>query len=177
MALSSLSTHLHSHRRVAFRPLPHTRNARICCSVAPNNFLVPDVSQVQAPAAPAQTEDPKNKPECFGVFCLTYDLQAEEETKSWKKLINIAVSGAAGMISNHLLFKEFYSHWVLQPSGPSLHVILVLDYGLSDNLQQSKPYQLASGEVFGPDQPIALKLLGSERSFQALEVYDRGLGN
>ncbi|KAM1124795.1 hypothetical protein TB2_040111 [Malus domestica] len=80
--LSSLSTHLHSHRRVAFRPLPHTRNARICCSVAPNsNFLVPDVSQVQAPAAPAQTEDPKNKPECFGVFCLTYDLQAEEETK------------------------------------------------------------------------------------------------
>ncbi|XLR35288.1 hypothetical protein S83_063188, partial [Arachis hypogaea] len=30
----------------------------------------------------------------------------EEETKSWKKLINIAVSGAAGMISNHLLFKN-----------------------------------------------------------------------
>jgi len=29
--------------------------------------------------------------------------------------------------------------------------------------------QLASGEVFGPDQPIALKLLGSERSIQALE--------
>ncbi|KAF4354403.1 hypothetical protein F8388_027337 [Cannabis sativa] len=57
----------------------------------------------------------------------------EEETKSWKKLINVAVSGAAGMISNHLLFK------------------------------------LAAGEVFGPDQPIALKLLGSERSIQALE--------
>ena len=67
------------------------------------------------------------------MFCLTYDLKAEEETRSWKKLINIAVSGAAGMISNHLLFK------------------------------------LASGEVFGPDQPIALKLLGSERSIQALE--------
>lgn len=30
-------------------------------------------------------------------------------------------------------------------------------------------FQLASGEVFGPEQPIALKLLGSERSFQALE--------
>jgi len=29
----------------------------------------------------------------------------EEETRSWKKLINIAVSGAAGMIANHLLFK------------------------------------------------------------------------
>ncbi|KAL2994867.1 hypothetical protein AAZX31_10G187100 [Glycine max] len=30
-------------------------------------------------------------------------------------------------------------------------------------------FKLASGEVFGPDQPIALKLLGSERSIQALE--------
>lgn len=30
-------------------------------------------------------------------------------------------------------------------------------------------YQLASGEVFGPNQPIALKLLGSQRSIQALE--------
>lgn len=29
--------------------------------------------------------------------------------------------------------------------------------------------QLAAGEVFGPNQPIALKLLGSEKSFQALE--------
>lgn len=29
----------------------------------------------------------------------------EEETKLWKKMINVAVSGAAGMISNHLLFK------------------------------------------------------------------------
>ncbi|CAN1238568.1 Malate dehydrogenase [NADP], chloroplastic [Linum grandiflorum] len=92
------------------------------------------VNQVQNSApVPLQVEKPKEKPECYGVFCLTYDLKAEEETKSWKKMINIAVSGAAGMISNHLLFK------------------------------------LASGEVFGPDQPIALRLLGSERSFQALE--------
>ncbi|KAK7289939.1 hypothetical protein RIF29_03994 [Crotalaria pallida] len=35
----------------------------------------------------------------------SYRLNEEEETRSWKKLINIAVSGAAGMISNHLLFK------------------------------------------------------------------------
>ncbi|KAM1285207.1 hypothetical protein ACFX2I_028008 [Malus domestica] len=133
--LSSLSTHLHSHHRLTFRPLHHTRNSRICCSVAPNSssLITRNFSQVQAPAAPEKTQDPKSKAECFGVFCLTYDLIAEEETKSWKKLINIAVSGAAGMISNHLLFK------------------------------------LASGEVFGPDQPIALKLLGSERSLQALE--------
>jgi hypothetical protein len=29
----------------------------------------------------------------------------DDKTKSWKKLVNVAVSGAAGMISNHLLFK------------------------------------------------------------------------
>ncbi|KAB1211041.1 Malate dehydrogenase [NADP], chloroplastic [Morella rubra] len=120
----SFSIRLANHRRCALRPSPRTRSTRISCSVAPN--------QVQAPVA-VLPEDPNKKSDCFGIFCLTYDLKAEEETKSWKKLINIAVSGAAGMISNHLLFK------------------------------------LASGEVFGPDQPIALKLLGSERSFQALE--------
>ncbi|KAJ1435806.1 hypothetical protein SESBI_04756 [Sesbania bispinosa] len=131
-------THLHSsqlsflsrslprhHRHCSFAPPLHrTQHARISCSIAPN--------QVQAPAVQTQ-DDPKGKSDCYGVFCLTYDLKAEEETRSWKKLINIAVSGAAGMIANHLLFK------------------------------------LASGEVFGSNQPIALKLLGSERSIQALE--------
>ncbi|KAF8039129.1 hypothetical protein BT93_B1623 [Corymbia citriodora subsp. variegata] len=122
--LSYLSARTSSCRRLSFRPLRRTHSSRISCSVN---------QTAQAPAA-VETEVPKsNKPDCFGVFCLTYDLKAEEETKSWKKLINVAVSGAAGMISNHLLFK------------------------------------LASGQVFGPDQPIALKLLGSERSFQALE--------
>ncbi|XP_057472139.1 malate dehydrogenase [NADP], chloroplastic-like [Actinidia eriantha] len=121
--LSYLSTRHSNHRGLSLRPLPRTRIARVVCSVTS--------TQVQAP--PIKVEDSKKKPECYGVFCLTYDLKAEDATKSWKKLINIAVSGAAGMISNHLLFK------------------------------------LASGEVFGPDQPIALKLLGSERSFQALE--------
>ncbi|XAR72152.1 Malate dehydrogenase (NADP(+)) [Bertholletia excelsa] len=120
--LSSLSTRLSERRLLALRRLPRSRNARVVCAVAPH--------QAQAQATEPEI---KKKPECFGVFCLTYDLKAEDETKLWKKLINVAVSGAAGMISNHLLFK------------------------------------LASGEVFGPDQPIALKLLGSERSFQALE--------
>ncbi|KAG5557213.1 hypothetical protein RHGRI_007475 [Rhododendron griersonianum] len=121
---SLLSPHLSNRRRLSLRSLSRTQNGRVFCSVVSN--------QVQAPVA-VQSEEAKKKPECYGVFCLTYDLKAEDETKSWKKLINIAVSGAAGMISNHLLFK------------------------------------LASGEVFGPDQPIALKLLGSERSFEALE--------
>ncbi|XP_057425191.1 malate dehydrogenase [NADP], chloroplastic [Lotus japonicus] len=120
---SFLSRSIHGHRHCAFALPQRTQHASISCSVAPNEVQVPAV----------QTLDSKGKPECYGVFCLTYDLKAEEETVSWKKLINIAVSGAAGMISNHLLFK------------------------------------LASGEVFGPNQPIALKLLGSERSFQALE--------
>uniref|UniRef100_A0A9F1UCR1 Malate dehydrogenase [NADP], chloroplastic n=1 Tax=Stylosanthes guianensis TaxID=62615 RepID=A0A9F1UCR1_9FABA len=123
--LSFLSRSVPKHQHCAFPALYRTpQHARISCSVTQQN-------QVQAPAV--QTQEPKSKPDCYGVFCLTYDLKAEEETKSWKKLINVAVSGAAGMISNHLLFK------------------------------------LASGEVFGPDQPIALKLLGSERSIQALE--------
>lgn len=119
--VSSFSSRLSNRRRCAHRT-PYS--ARVFCSVTAN--------QVQAPIA-VPTEASKNKRDCFGVFCVTYDLKAEEETKLWKKMINVAVSGAAGMISNHLLFK------------------------------------IASGEVFGPDQPVALKLLGSERSFQALE--------
>ncbi|TVU50304.1 hypothetical protein EJB05_01671 [Eragrostis curvula] len=84
-------------------------------------------------AVAAEAEAAEARKRAFGVFCTTYDLKADEKTKSWKKMVNIAVSGAAGMISNHLLF------------------------------------QIAAGEVFGLDQPIALRLLGSERSFQALE--------
>lgn len=56
-------------------------------------------------ATAVATEAPASRKECFGVFCTTYDLKAEDKTKSWKKLVNVAVSGAAGMISNHLLFK------------------------------------------------------------------------
>ncbi|RVW97623.1 Malate dehydrogenase [NADP], chloroplastic [Vitis vinifera] len=156
--LSFLSTHLSFHRRHSLRPLPRTRNARISCSVASN----------EAPVA-VQAQDQKIKPECFGVFCTTYDLKAAElfstlfllildgqvigrGNKILEKLINIAVSGAAGMISNHLLFKE--STMLKAPQSKKLTCFL---------------WQLAAGEVFGPDQPIAFKLLGSERSFQALE--------
>ncbi|CAE6245079.1 unnamed protein product [Arabidopsis arenosa] len=122
----SSKLHLSNHFRHLLLPPLHTTtpNSKIPCSVSQNS---------QAPVAVQENGLVKTKKECYGVFCLTYNLKAEEETRSWKKLINIAVSGAAGMISNHLLFK------------------------------------LAAGEVFGPDQPIALKLLGSERSIQALE--------
>lgn len=37
-------------------------------------FLLFIFSQVQVPAA--QFQDPKSKPDCYGVFCLTYDLKA-----------------------------------------------------------------------------------------------------
>jgi malate dehydrogenase (NADP+) len=69
------------------------------------------------------------------VWRASYDFENEapELTKNWKKTMKVAVTGAAGQISNHLLF------------------------------------MLASGEVFGRDQPIQLQLLGSERSREALE--------
>jgi len=75
------------------------------------------------------------EPEKYGVFRLSYDVNNEDPslTKAWKKTIHVAVTGASGQISNHLLF------------------------------------MLASGEVYGKDQPIALQLLGSERSREALE--------
>jgi len=76
-----------------------------------------------------KTDDP------MGVFRLEYDVSQDEvhRPSTWKPTIVIAVSGAAGQISNHLLFK------------------------------------IASGAVFGPDQPVILRLLGSERSRNALE--------
>lgn len=46
---------------------------------------------------------------------------------------------------------------------------LLLHYAIMKIYDSRFDQQLASGEVFGPDQPIALKLLGSERSFGALE--------
>ena len=71
----------------------------------------------------------------LGVFRLEYDISMDEahRPKTWKPTVTVAVSGAAGQISNHLLFK------------------------------------IASGSVFGHDQPVVLRLLGSERSRQALE--------
>jgi malate dehydrogenase (NADP+) len=69
------------------------------------------------------------------VFKLEYDISNDDahRPKDWKEPVVVAVSGAAGQISNHLLFK------------------------------------IASGEVYGQDQPVALRLLGSERSREALE--------
>ncbi|GLI65378.1 hypothetical protein VaNZ11_008933 [Volvox africanus] len=90
------------------------------------------VRSVAAPAAPAAATEAKN---AYGVFRLSYDTQNEDPslTRSWKKTVKVAVTGASGNIANHLLF------------------------------------MLASGEVYGKDQPIALQLLGSDRSKEALE--------
>lgn len=89
-------------------------------------------AEAAAAAAPAVVHEPAEK---YGVFRLSYDVSNENPslTKSWKKTIKVAVTGASGNISNHLLF------------------------------------MLASGEVYGRDQPISLQLLGSERSKEALE--------
>lgn len=69
------------------------------------------------------------------IFELDYDISNEDPdlTSNWKPVIKVAISGAAGQISNHLLF------------------------------------MLASGEVYGKDQPLELRLLGSVRSKEALE--------
>lgn len=75
------------------------------------------------------------EPECTDVLCIPYFMSEDtgDMPAHWKKPIVVAVSGAAGQISNHLLF------------------------------------MLASGEVYGQDQPIILSMLGSERSRVALE--------
>jgi len=102
------------------------------CSVADSSTIQDSVATTQL--IPGAGKTPEGV-ECYGVFCVTYDLKEidEQKPKTWKKMVRVVVSGAAGMISNHLLFK------------------------------------LASGEVFGHDQPLALNLLGSERSRDALE--------
>jgi malate dehydrogenase (NADP+) len=64
---------------------------------------------------------------------LTYNIDNAKTNPEWKEPIVVAVSGAAGQISNHLLF------------------------------------MICSGETYGKDQPIHLKMLGSERSYEALE--------
>ncbi|KAH1072860.1 hypothetical protein J1N35_025188 [Gossypium stocksii] len=84
------------------------RAGNTLCKIVPFDGDFPvngELQKSRSNSNTVQAEDLKGKSECYGVFYLTYDLQAEEETKSWKKLINIAVSGAAGIISNHLLFK------------------------------------------------------------------------
>lgn len=93
------------------------------------------VVRVRAEAATATAPSTAAALEKYGVFRLAYDVGNEDPslTRTWKKTIKVAVTGASGQISNHLLF------------------------------------MLASGEVYGKDQPIALQLMGSERSREALE--------
>jgi len=75
------------------------------------------------------------KDDCVGIYCIPYEMTTDAGSmpEGWKTPINVAVSGAAGQISNHLLF------------------------------------MIASGEVYGKDQPVILSMLGSERSREALE--------
>lgn len=52
----------------------------LCVEVLINDiWIVCDVqffSQVEAAPVAAKTEEPKSKSDCYGVFCLTYDLKA-----------------------------------------------------------------------------------------------------
>ncbi|EIE24000.1 malate dehydrogenase [Coccomyxa subellipsoidea C-169] len=88
------------------------------------------------PAATAAPLASSNGADSYGVFKLSYDVRNEDQEllqKVWKSCIRVAVSGAAGNISSHLLF------------------------------------MLASGGVFGMDQPVSFQLLGSEESLLKLE--------
>ncbi len=104
----------------------------------------------------------------------------------WTKPIRVAVSGAAGQISNHLLFKarlsRAHARAVQPPAQPqpcaraaavaTLHA-LTRCFPPFPSTPPRPPTptsaQIAAGEVFGPDQPIELQMLGSERSRDALE--------
>ncbi|XRB19017.1 malate dehydrogenase [Pseudoscourfieldia marina] len=122
----------------AARPLNiATRRALKVRAATPSSAGKPAATPAKAAASTAATTETakSNEEQCVGVFCLEYDISNEpsKTAATWKPTIKVAVSGAAGNISNHLLF------------------------------------MLASGEVWGKDQPIALNLLGSERSREALE--------
>jgi malate dehydrogenase (NADP+) len=103
-------------------------------AAARNVALRASARDVQANAGLQEVTETDNG-ECYGMFCYNFEFDKTEEAvpKSWKPMIRVAVSGAAGQISNHLLF------------------------------------QIASGLTFGPDQPVCLQLLGSDRSKDAVQ--------
>ena len=76
------------------------------------------------------------------------------------------------MISNHLLFKVLFIARKRVFRGIQVPVNVLIAVQLSYTYLKKScaiSLQLASGEVFGQDQPIALNLLGSDRSKEALE--------
>eukprot|EP00884_Botryococcus_braunii_P011176 jgi/Botrbrau1/20059/Bobra.200_1s0063.1 len=86
--------------------LPRVQRPLVVCEassrdVAPRAVATPDAPSVAQGTPPAQdVED-----DSYGVFQLSYSLENEDQRllRGWKETINIAVSGAAGQISNHLL--------------------------------------------------------------------------
>eukprot|EP00245_Coleochaete_scutata_P002531 TRINITY_DN133_c0_g1_i1.p1 TRINITY_DN133_c0_g1~~TRINITY_DN133_c0_g1_i1.p1 ORF type:complete len:453 (+),score=92.73 TRINITY_DN133_c0_g1_i1:178-1536(+) len=110
--------------RLGLRSSSNLRKHQTTCTLAPSK----PSSEPVVSSTPSEQDA-----NCYGVFCLTYDLKEEAKQATWKKTVKVAVSGAAGAIANHLLFK------------------------------------IAAGEVFGPDQPVTLSLLGSQKSREAIE--------
>ena len=92
--------------------------------------------------------------------------------------LQVAVTGASGNIANHLLFMvRAMGHSHTNPCIPrgydsATACAVCTNPAMCYILGHTKMLmftQLASGEVYGKDQPIALMLLGSERSYAALE--------
>lgn len=82
-----------------------------------------------------------------------------------------AVAAPEQLKTNYGVFRLSYD---VKNEDPALtrnwkKTIRVAVTGASGNIANHLLFMLASGEVYGRDQPIALSLLGSERSYTALE--------
>ena len=112
--------------------LPSARRIRVCSarhSGASHRQHVQQPSVRHAGVSCRASSDTDSE-----LMSMDYEVTKDRSlSANWKPMINVAITGAAGQICNHLLF------------------------------------MLAAGEVYGKDQPIALNLLGSERSREALE--------
>ena len=62
-----------------------------------------------------------------------------------------------------------YAGQFLFLAGCLLILVLSVPWRACHDSRCARTTQIASGDVFGPNQPIILQMLGSERSFEALE--------
>jgi hypothetical protein len=79
----------------------------VLCGCQCNSRAVATTGAQPVVAAPSSGMTPEES-ECFGVFCVTYDLKEtddDQRSKTWKKMVRVLVSRVAGMIANNLLFK------------------------------------------------------------------------
>jgi hypothetical protein len=161
---------------------PGASGVSVCCC----RRLCLHPARMMNAATPSPLIDPLLTP--LSAATLPHPPPTQEDaslTKNWQKTVRVAVTGASGQIANHLLFMvgarpvagrlavelgDGRAHARVRRSPASLAagVTLLTPPPPSSSCCPHKQ-QLASGEVFGKNQPIALQLLGSDRSREALE--------